>query len=228
MRLVLTFCLALLAWPALAADPADFSAQGNEPAWSLQLGLGGVSLSSASDKGVATWLLPKAEPVSDGLRYASVGNPTVLITRAICRDTMSGMPYPATVRVTKDDQTLNGCGGDPATLLRRNAWRVTAIAGAAFPADVPLEGTMAFDATGMVSGKAFCNRFTGSYKLGGEGLGFGPLAGTRMACPEPLSALEKAMFDALAKTTRFDLGDDGTLTLLAGDSTVLTAVPASP
>lgn len=218
--------LILLASPALAQDEPAFTAGGNEPGWSLALGLSGISLTRMGDKGVATWPLPRAETTADGRVYAIPDGPTVTIAPTLCHDDATGMPHPSSVTVLVDGDTLTGCGGDPATLLRRNPWRVTEIDAAPFPADVPLEGTMAFDATGNVAGKSFCNRFTGSYTLTGEGLGFGPLAGTRMACPEPQAGLETAMLAALGKVSRFDIGDDGTLMLIAGDSVVLRAVPA--
>lgn len=224
-RLALPLAL-LLAAPALAQDDPAFTAGGNEPGWSLALALSGISLTRMGDKGVATWPLPRAGTTADGRVYAVPDGPTVTIAATLCRDDATGMPYPSTVTVLTDGDTLTGCGGDPATLLRRNPWRITHVDAAPFPADAPLEGTMAFDATGAVSGKSFCNRYTGTYTLTGEGLAFGPVAGTRMACPEPQAGLENAMLAALGKVSRFDIGGDGALMLIAGDSVVLRAVPA--
>ena len=34
-------------------------------------------------------------------------------TRALCRDTMTGMPHPETVELSMGDETLTGCGGRP-------------------------------------------------------------------------------------------------------------------
>ena len=42
-----------------------------------------------------------------------------------------------------------------------------------------------------------CNRMMGGYWLEPGGIAFGPVAGTRMACPEPLAAAETALTKAL-------------------------------
>jgi heat shock protein HslJ len=48
------------------------------------------------------------------------------------------------------------------------------------------------------SGFSGCNRYTGAYMLKDGKLGFGPLAGTRMACATPGGKIEGAYLDALA------------------------------
>ena len=48
------------------------------------------------------------------------------------------------------------------------------------------------------SGFSGCNRYTGTYLLKDGKLGFGPLAGTRMACATPGGKIEGAYLDALA------------------------------
>lgn len=58
-----------------------------------------------------------------------------------------------------------------------------------------------FDAEGQVSGHGGCNRFTGAYKLGADTLRLGPLAATRMACPEPAASFEISFLDALQSAT---------------------------
>jgi heat shock protein HslJ len=47
------------------------------------------------------------------------------------------------------------------------------------------------------SGFSGCNRYTGTYSLTDGKLGFGPLAGTRMACATPGGKIESAYLDAL-------------------------------
>jgi heat shock protein HslJ len=54
-----------------------------------------------------------------------------------------------------------------------------------------------------VTGSGGCNRFTGSYESGVGTLTFGPLAGTRMACPG--MDTETAFLKALESTRRFRL-----------------------
>lgn len=76
------------------------------------------------------------------------------------------------------------------------------------------------------SGFAGCNRFFGSYELSGEALGFGPLAATRMACPEGESSLEARFLDALARTRGWRIEGGELLLLDAG--TVLARLAGGP
>ena len=48
-----------------------------------------------------------------------------------------------------------------------------------------------------VSGRAGCNSFSGPYSRIGDRLEFGPLAATRMACPEPSMEHERRAFAIL-------------------------------
>jgi heat shock protein HslJ len=65
-----------------------------------------------------------------------------------------------------------------------------------------------------VTGSGGCNRLTGTFALSADELRFGPLATTRMACPEP--AMERA---ALDRVTSYAL-DERALTLVAGNEAV--------
>ncbi len=217
----------LLAALAAAAGPAaaeDLTAHGNEPFWSLTIADGRMQFTRAGDKGVTDVALPAAETVEGGTRYAADGL-TVTVTGALCRDTMAGMLFPATVTVETEGQTLSGCGGEPRTLLTATDWRVTAMEGATVPEGLIEGGTLSFDDEGRVAGRAFCNRFTGPYTLTGEGLSFGPAAMTKMLCPDPLGALEFTMSGHMARVDRFDIADDGSLVLIGADTPLITAAP---
>ena len=196
-------------------DLLPFTARGNEPFWSLAIGAEG---SSYTDMEGVTLNAPYSEPVSaDGtLTFTTAAGP-LRLTQTPCRDSMSGMVYPFTVTLSRDGTDLPGCAGDPARLLAGD-WTVTSLDGTALPkgADV----TITFDA-GRVAGLAACNRYTGSYNLTGEGLTFGPLAGTRMACPPPLMETESAVYAAFARITQFDIGPDGALLLQSDEATPL-------
>jgi heat shock protein HslJ len=86
------------------------------------------------------------------------------------------------------------------------------------------EVTLAFDAaTGAVFGTSACNRYRGGFTLTGEGLTFGPAAGTMMACPDDLMAVERAFLATLESIQRFDLAEDGTLELISGDEALIRA-----
>lgn len=214
----LAACLALAAPIAKAQDITDllpFTARGNEPFWSLTLTPKG---NSYTDMEGVTRDGPFVDPTptDDSLIFLTAAGP-LRLTEALCYDSMSGMPYPFTVILTRDGADLPGCAGDPARLLAGD-WIVTTLDGTAPPkgADV----TLTFEA-GRISGLAACNRYSGSYTLSGEGLAFGPMAGTRMACPSPLMETESAVFTAFARVTQFDIAPDGSLLLKAGESTPL-------
>lgn len=59
-----------------------------------------------------------------------------------------------------------------------------------------------FGSEGRVSGFGGCNRFTGTFVQNGAELRIGPLAATRMACPEDVMKLEMKLFGLLDSTRR--------------------------
>jgi heat shock protein HslJ len=69
------------------------------------------------------------------------------------------------------------------------------------PADVMVK----FEQGNKVWGRLGCNRFTGTYSQNDYGLSFGPLATTRMACPEPQMKTEQRVSAALAATREADI-----------------------
>lgn len=69
-----------------------------------------------------------------------------------------------------------------------------------------------------VSGSTGCNRFTGSYARGRASLSFGPIASTKMACPDGM-AQEQAFMQALQDVSSWRRLD-GTLELLDEQGTV--------
>ena len=91
------------------------------------------------------------------------------------------------------------------------------------------EITAIFESDGAVSGSAGCNSYSGTYTVAGDGIGFGPLATTRMACEPPIMEQEQAYLAALQATTRYTLAGDQ---LILQDGTgarqaaFVTAVPA--
>jgi heat shock protein HslJ len=125
------------------------------------------------------------------------------------------MPYPDTARLTLADRVLHGCGGDPVDLLTGGAWQITALGDAALVE--PERLSLNFLDAGRVAGSGGCNRIVGGFSLTGEGLHFGPMASTMMACPDPLMEQERRMLDALEQVMAFDLDARGRLLLLAED-----------
>jgi heat shock protein HslJ len=69
-------------------------------------------------------------------------------------------------------------------VLEGTRWKLTRLKGEDLPSDMgPRAPYLMLDAkTHRVSGSSGCNRLMGSYKLDGEHLSFGPIAGTMMAC----------------------------------------------
>lgn len=207
--------------PMIDPPLLPLSARGNEPYWWLDL----TAESYVFDRNLSALRtegsLPPAEQTEEGLRFVTAEGPVFDISRRICRDTMTGMPHPFTVTATEGSEVLSGCGGAASDLLS-GAWTATDLGGAALAEGA--EVTLAFDmAARRVSGKSACNRYVAGVLLTGEGLTFDRAAGTMMACPDDLMAVERAFLDMLATVSRFDVTDAGDLVLYAGDSPVLTA-----
>ncbi|MGH0034063.1 MAG: META domain-containing protein [Myxococcota bacterium] len=84
---------------------------------------------------------------------------------------------------------------------------------------------------GRLSGSSGCNRYTAAVESGAEvgSLLVGPIAGTRMACPAPIDALERRYLEALEGVKRFERDADR-LTLhweREGDSGSLVYAPGA-
>ena len=91
-----------------------------------------------------------------------------------------------------------------APALSGSSWRLEDLAGT--PAVSGVDATIDFIAGDRVSGNASCNRFSGTVKVSGASIAFGPLASTRMACmSEPANAQETAYLKALNEAERFVL-----------------------
>ena len=199
---------------AVPGEAPTFTAMGNEPGWRLDIGGGRMALTV--DYGATTLSMPAPapEPVPGGRTYTAdeAGRPVrVTVTDRVCHDSMTGMPRPATVAIEFDGRKLDGCGGDPASLLRGGTWVVESIAGAP---SLPLaKPTIVFGDGGSVSGDASCNGYSGAYALTGEGLTVSRLLSTRKACPPPLMQQEDAFLALLRDVLRFERPPDGTLVL---------------
>lgn len=95
--------------------------------------------------------------------------------------------------------------------LAGTTWLVETVAGRTVLGETQL--TLRFGGNGQVSGNAGCNSFHGSFQLDGEALSFGPLASTRMACPEEIMDQETQFLAALGATERVTLEEGRTLLL---------------
>jgi len=145
---------------------------------------------------------------ADGTRYVPTNLPTdyqqdglALEAEARRRDDMASIamvaPLVELVRIRKAP------AGTPsgAAYLVGTTWQLedlpgTALADSAAP-------TLEFPAEGQAAGSASCNRFSGPVTVAGDSVTFGPLAVTRMACPEAVMRQESAYLEALGKAERF-------------------------
>ena len=211
----------------LAPAERPYRARGNEPGWHVSFATELAELTV--DYGVTTQEVPRpdAQAVAGAYEFAMPGiDARLRIEARMCHDDMSGMPYPDTAQLTIGDRVLRGCGGDPADLLTGDAWWITALGDTTLVE--PERLTLNFLDAGRVAGSAGCNRIVGSFSLTGEGLRFGPMASTMMACPDPLMEQERRMLDALEQVVAFDMDENGTLLLLGEDHASVLIEAARP
>lgn len=213
---------------AQTADPAaprPWRAAGNEPSWVLTRTP--QTLTLVTEMGARTVSAPTPKPLRLGartVRYSASaqGRPLrVTIVRRLCADTMSGMPHPDTVTVRFGGRTYAGCGGDPASLLAGDAWKVVSLGGT--PVKPPAQVTMRFGADGRVSGKGGCNQYNAAFVLTGEGLTFQKGLSTMMACEQTLMDLERDFLTRLEKVARFSMSDEHRLVLHTTDGSTIDA-----
>ncbi len=67
-----------------------------------------------------------------------------------------------------------------------------------------VQATLAFPEAGKVVGNGSCNRFFGPAQISADSVKLGPLASSRMACPEAVMNQEKRYLDALQAAERFE------------------------
>lgn len=207
----------------VAAKPL-YRAVGNEPGWRLDVTDKALLLLADYGETRVTAPAPLVER-GEGFRHyqaqADGRELSALVSARVCVDSMSGMTHPDTVELRWDGRVLQGCGGEPASLLQGGAWRVQAVDGAAVGATAI---SLAFDAQGRVAGVAACNRYAGQYALSGEGLRLSSMAATKMACAPELMAWESRFLGALERVRGFGLEADGALLLRDAEGAVLRAV----
>lgn len=78
-----------------------------------------------------------------------------------------------------------------------------------------VETVLVIGADGSVSGSGGCNAISGKAKIRGDGIAFGPIAATRMACVPAVDDQERKFFKALGLARRWRYAPEGDkLTLL--------------
>lgn len=96
--------------------------------------------------------------------------------------------------------------GDSGDELPGSSWVVDSVAGEAPPGDVV--ATLDVVDESSVTAYSGCNSFMGAYSVDGDRISIGPLAGTLIACPEPLMSFESAYTAALQSAERFERDGD--------------------
>lgn len=101
-------------WLEAAGRGIDFRAVGQEPGWYLEIDdARSMHLVYDYAERTATTPAPASMVKRDEITYTSVTDAhrlAVVIDPRPCSDGMSGQPFPRTVTVTIDGQTLRGCG----------------------------------------------------------------------------------------------------------------------
>jgi heat shock protein HslJ len=200
--------------------PQPIRARGNEPGWTLEISDGNLRLTT--DYGAATLEASVGEPRFEGGAFLyETAEATIRLAPGLCRDDMTGMPYPETAEVRLGSRRLTGCGGEPSALLQ-GEWIVEDIGGAGIVESSRI--TLAFDGSAL-GGEASCNRYATSFVIGGEGVSVGQIAATKRMCPEVLMEQELRFFRALDKVGRFDIDQTGALLLFdpASPEPIITA-----
>ncbi len=206
---------------AVVRDAPDaVRARGNEPNWRLELGT--ALLFVGPDLRIEGTAPPAR--ISNGVReHAGIVNGrsiNVSLAPRVCRDNMSGMPYPLTAEVVVSGRAFRGCGGEPEALLIGAEWVVEDIGGTLTDRS---RATLDFGVDGRLAGRSSCNAYTTTYKLTGESLTIGATATTMMNCEPSLMEQEQRFLDILQRVQRFDIGDTGALVLLDDRGRKITA-----
>jgi heat shock protein HslJ/membrane-bound inhibitor of C-type lysozyme len=206
----------------ISGPQLPFVARGQEPGWRIEISDQEIHL--LGDYGATELRFPRPEmilAVAEVAYHAANADRrlSVFIQPTLCADIATGMPHPYRVQYELDGERQSGCGGDPHTLLSGAEWEIESLAG-----EPPVAGsrmTIQFLEGNRVAGQSSCNRYMGGFKLTGEGLGFTQLAGTLMACEDPISQQETRFLAMLAEVYRFDLPATDQLVLhTAGGETI--------
>lgn len=204
-----------------------FVARGNEPFWRVILEPGQLVLERMDEETVAL-RYEATEQSSTARTFEAEGDGIRVSLKAaaqLCRDSMSGMPYPRQVRLTINGDEFRGCGGNPEQLLRGTEWVVEDIGGGGIIDSSRV--TLNFQEDNRVAGRASCNQFSGGWKLTGEGIGFTRMASTKKACAPALMNQESRFLSLLGEVRRFDIGRHGDLVLSTGDGQRIRAFPST-
>lgn len=190
MKLLFVAPAALLLSACLSYPPpsaAPYRAVGQEPGWTLIIDERDLTFIPAGGQPVRQ---PRPQAIN-GFAGEIYQTPRigVNIVHAGCTDVMSGQGYRDRVQVDVDGRRFEGCGGDPAAPagLAGTNWRVEAVNGRPTPPQG--EYFIRFE-DDRISAKFGCNGMGGNYSENGNSRTVGPMAATRMFCPDPAMSFE--------------------------------------
>jgi len=134
-----------------------------------------------------------------------------------------------TLTLDKDGVTLtltDRVVADPDRPLLGTHWVVESLVSAGAVSSVPVGVTAALTfSDGKVDVESGCNRGSGSAKVTDTTITFGPIATTRMACPEPAMAVETAVLAPLEGEVTYAIEADTLMLEGDGSGLVLRAMP---
>ena len=108
--------------------------------------------------------------------------------------------------------------------LLDRTFRIQDIAGRGVPDEV--EVSLQFGGDDRVSGSSGCNRYFGTYSTEGDGLRFGQMGRTSMACPSANMNVEAEYLAVLSDVKTASVTPDGELVLRTADGRELRGRPA--
>lgn len=203
----------------MQAEGIYFKAAGTEPFWGLEISPAFIRLKTMAD----TLTTPHAEPVraadANVKRYDLATEAVVLqveIAQTDCTNAMSGEQFPYSVRVAyrrtaePELKQVEGCGKYVADYRLHDIWVLESLLGVPagdtdYPEGLPM---LEINAAGQsYTGFTGCNRMMGSFFWEPGTLRFGPVATTRMACPD-LGDREQEFLSALAACTTYAIGEN--------------------
>jgi heat shock protein HslJ len=110
--------------------------------------------------------------------------------------------------------------------LSNSEWLLTDLSGSG--ALDTVQATLTFPETGKVAGNGSCNRFFGPAKINENAIKLGPLASSRMACPEAVLNQETKYLEALQAAERFEWKDPYLLIYCKGVEKILRFTRMAP
>jgi heat shock protein HslJ len=212
----------------------DFVAMGNSPDWFLDIDLQkNMYFKNLVDKkeiSTPASKEPTAQDASVSRYFANTesGQLIVTLTAENCTDKF-GNKFDHSVKVelkykNEEVSTLyKGCGKYLPDYRLHNIWVVTSLNGKDVPPDNSPKGAPELEINAnekTVIGHGGCNSFSGKVKVMGNEIYFGPIASTKMACPEMQT--ENQFFEILAKPKLNFEFESNTLRLLEWGKEVMT------